>query len=497
MNARHYVIKNSASAINVIQDNIKPRLGYIRQLCAMYTCETRCGQHLAYNRDYPEQFFPLINYVMRPNRWADTKSIEDNGIQKQYVIDYGEGEKGNWQWGGFRFLPQVNPDYACDSPTRFFSRPEYGFVERTAFHTRIMWSLPRTLEAQSSPSLKTFPVNNSFDIDDNQGEIKRAWDAMTGQGSNLYAFTNRGWCMLITKKNVLSDINGNQIGLMATDSFVKDQYWISKDVGMYDEWWRSAAEGFVPVTMSAEGSEIRKEAIFFANNESVFRCMDNQCIDIGRNDYHTKVYNLGIVKVLPGFQTKVTGAFDKYYQEYWVSMIGRGDVKEVDNVFVFGQKKDRWHGTNVYKFDSYTVRHNQTFGHRNMETYLLDQGFVINGAPISFELDFVASPEQMWEKEYIRLRVNSPETQKPTRVEFRKDLTGPLFCAMDSTIPGQGLIYMKNYRGWEQMISRADASYDPKRPRLQNRMVFVKVVHNLPSDFKVVDTGILFKKIKG
>lgn len=497
MNTRHYVIKNSASSVNVIQDAIRPRLGYIRQMCAMYTCETRCGQHLAYNRDYPEQFFPLINYVMRPNRWADTKSIQDNGIQRQYAIDYGENEKNNWEWGGFRFLPQVNSDYSCDSPTKFFSRPEYGFVERTKFHTRIMWSLPRTLEAQASPSLKTFPANNAFDIDDNQGEIKRAWDAMTAQGSNLYAFTNRGWCMLITKKTILSDLGGNQIGLMASDGFIKDQYWWSKDVGMFDEWWRSAAEGFVPVAASAEGSEVRREAIFFTNNESVFRCMDNQCIDIGRNDYHTRVYNDGITKVLPGYTTKVSGVFDKYFQEYWISLTGRGETKEVNETFVFGQKLDRWHCSNDYKFEAYTVRHNQTFGHRDMQTFLLDQGFIINGAPISFELIFAVSPEQMWEKEFIRLRVNSPEDQKPVKVEFRKKINGGLFCSMDSSIPGQGLLYMKNYRGWEQFISRADISFDSARPRLQNRILFVKIIHNLASDFRVVDTGILYKKIKG
>lgn len=491
MNVRHYVIKDSSASVNVIQDRIRPFLAYLRQLCVMYTCETRCGLHLAYNRDYPEQFFPLVNYVMRPNHWSDSKSINDNGIYKQYGIDYGEDEINNWRYGGFRFLPQVNSDYSCEPPIKFFSRPEYGFVERTKFSTRIMWSLPRTLEAQSSPSLKTFPANNSFDIDDGQGEIKRAWDATTARGENLYAITNKGICLLLTKKNILSDLNSGDVGYMASDSFVKQQMWLNKDIGMMDEWWRSAAEGFVPVEQES-GTATRVEAIFFTNNESSFMFSENVAKDIGRLDYYTKLYNEGIANVLPGYQTPVTAVYNVYYQEYWLYIGGT-----VNNMYVFGKENMAYFGTFDYKFDKFAVSAMDTYGVRNLENYILNQGFVINGAPIEYELLVAAAPEQMWEKEFIRLRVNSPEDQRPTKIEFYKERNGVVQCSMDPTIPSQGALYTKNYRGWEQMISRINSSVNPKRPRLQNRILFFKIFHNLPSDFRVIDTALLYKKIKG
>jgi len=334
-NARYYQIKRT-SGVNIIETDNDPYLGYIRQLAAMFTCEARAGIHYAYNLDYPNQFFPCVDYVMRPDRWKVDSNMHDNGMWPQYEIDF-PGENANWEWGGFRTLPQVNPDYSCEAPIQFFSMPEFGFVENTVFDTRIMWSLPRVIGVQDSPSLKTFPANNSFDIDDNQGEIKRAWDATTAdKGENLYAFTNKGICLLVTNKSILSAVTADQLGLIESTGFVKQQYWISKDVGMFDEWWRSAAEAFVPITEEG-GIEIRKQAIFWLNNESAFRFMDNQCIDIGRIDYHVRLYNDGIANVLSGFGTKVTGIFDKYYQEYSVTM----QITPSPLVFAFGQKTGR------------------------------------------------------------------------------------------------------------------------------------------------------------
>jgi hypothetical protein len=491
INPRYYTIRKAGALLNVIQDTEWFSLGFVRQLCAMFTVESKAACHLAFNNDSPNEFFPLKNYVIRPNRWDEDKSITENGIWQDYEDDYGSGEKDIWKWGGFRFLQQINPDYSTEPRKEFFSKPEFGFEDKTEFCTRIMWSLPRAINVQNAPGLKTFPSNNSFDIDDDQGEIKRAWDATSGKGENLYAFTNTGICLLVTNKSILSDINSGELAYMAADSFVKQQYWINKDIGMFDEFWRSAAEAYIPLTMQ-DGSEIRREAIFFANNESVFRFMDNDVIDIGRIGYHSKVYKEGIKSVLPSYQTDVTAIFNKYYKEYWLQ-IRNGESAEL---YVFNQKENRWQGTNDHRFDMYSVRHNQIFGHRNLETFELEKGYIINGANIQFEVLTGASSEQFYDKEFIRTRINTLQGQKPTRVEFYKEVGGPVQCALDASILAQGALYMKDYRGYEGFIPRIDSSVNINRPRFQQRLIIYKIIHNLATDFKIVDSSIQYKILK-
>jgi hypothetical protein len=496
VNPRQYIVKSTDFTLtsDVIQDTSRCSLGYWRQLCWMFTVESRINTPYAFNAQYPLQFFPLINYVIRPNRWDKDKDIVGNNIYPQYVDDYGADEITRWRYGGFRFLQQVNPDYSNEPSRDYFSRPEFGFVEKTEFCTRVMWSLPRAINVQDAPGLRTFPANNAYDLDDNQGEIKKAWDAMSSKGENLYAFCNSGICLLITKKSILSDINSSELGLMASDLFINAQYWINKDIGMFDETWRAAAESYTPITLDANGSQQRVEAIFFINNESVFVMINNDVTDIGRIKYHNTLYP-AIKNILPGYQTHLAGVFDKYNQEYWLHIQQRTEDPNVDDLFMFSQRNNRWIGHNDYKFDRFVTIANDMFAQRDGETYELGKGFLINGQPVEFEVTAVASPEQFWDKEFIRVRINSPENQKPTRVEFFRELNGTLQLIgfLDSS---QGALYLKNYRGWEQFIPRIIASADVNRRRAQGRLILYKIIHNLQSDFKVVDSSIQYKLLK-
>lgn len=487
VNPRYYTIRKADGTVNVIQDELEAKLKYLRQLCVMATVESRAACHLAYNQPTtPNQFFPLINYVIRPNRWDEDKSYTDNRIFQDYEDDYGD-EKSQWKWGGLRFLPQINPDYSCEPRITFFSRPEYGFVEKTEYPTRVMWSLSRPINVQDTPGIKSFPANNSYDIDDDQGEIKYAYDAMSSRGENLYAITNKGICFLVTRKSVLSDLGGGDIGYMAADSFVKQQMWLSKDVGMKDEWWRSAAEGFIPVPIGDESS-VRQEALFFANNESVFMFSENTVKDIGRIGYYNKLYNQGIANVLSGYNTPVTAVYDKKHQEYLLYIGG-----DTDNMFAFNKQNMSWNGTYDFKFEQIIVNGLETIGIRNAEAYTLDQGYIINGAPVVFEAESGASQDQFFGKEFGRVRVNSLSGIKPTKIEFRKVPDGPLICELD---PSQGAYYVKNYDGFEQWIPRMNDSIPENRKRFQGRLIIFKILHNLQSEFKVIDASIFYKLLK-
>lgn len=494
INPRYYTIRKAGATFNVIQDELWAKLGYIRQMCFMFTVESKISTPYAYNTTYPLQFFPLINYVIRPNRWDETKSIVDNGIYQDYIDDYGESEKDRWKWGGFRFTQQMNPDYSNEPPKEFFSKPDFGFTENRNFCTRIMWSLPRAINSQDVPGLKTFPANNAFDIDDNQGEIKFAYSAVSGKGENLYAFTEKGICLLLTNKSILSDLDGGELAYMAADTFIKDQYWISRNIGMSDEMWRSKAEGFIPM-IGADGSEVRQEGIFFMNNSSVFRFVDNQVVDIGRIKYYSKLYDKLITQISAGFVATLTGVYDDLNQRYMVYAKNAGPRPEVDNMFVFSQKTGRWVGTFDFKFDKLTAVGTKTYGHRNLETYELNQGYIINGDPIKYSITFSASPQQFVDKEFIRVRINTKDqSQKPTRVNFYKEIDGSIQTFLD---PSQGSLYLKNYRGFEQYIGRILASINTDRPRFQQRVIIVEIIHDEESEFKIIDTGIQYKTLKG
>lgn len=488
INPRYYTIRKAGASVNEIQDKEWFTMGFVRQLCVMFTCESRSAIHLAHNASYPNQFFPLINYVIRPNRWNQETPYYDNHVFQDYQDDYTDLELSQWKWGGFRFKQQVNADYSVQSKNAFFSRPSVGYEERLQQPTMIMWSLPRAINVQDAPGLRTFPANNNYVLDDDQGAVKFIWDATSGRGENLYSIHNSGVAILMTKKSTLSDANGGEIAYMSADSFIRGHIWINKEIGMYDKMWRGAAEGFV-VMPQENGTEIKTEALFFPSKMSIYRLMNDVLVDVGRGDYYNKVYKEGVAKVGPGVQSKVTGVYNNYTQQYWLHIDNNFDV---NNVFMFGQRTLSWHGTNDFKFDRFTAKNNELYGHRDMQTFDLNKGYIMNGSPVVCEVLTGAAPEQIFDKEFIRVRINSSD--KPTRVEFYKAVNGPLQCAMDPSI--QGPLYLKNYRGFEQYIPRLDASVSPSRLRFQQRLLVYKIIHNLASAFTLVDSSIQYKKLK-
>ena len=159
-------------------------------------------------------------------------------------------------------------------------------------------------------------------------------------------------------------------------------------------------------------------------------------------------------------------------------------------MFVFSAARMAWIGTYDFVFDKLYTDGIKTFGVKNFEVHELHQGYLIDGNPIQFEVTQGASPEQFWEKEFIRVRLNSSE--KPTKIEFfKKD--GIVLCFTDSS---RGILYVKNYGGWEAFIPRTDFSVNNNQPRVQDRLLFCKIIHNLASDFTVINSSIQFKKLK-
>ena len=335
INDRVYVI-NQTTGLNRIQTDNWVRFtdlffqkSYIRQMCCVASIESRA--HTPYNYNFSagtnDQVFPLVNYIMRPHRWdivAAPNNYINNNIFVGYETDYDQ-EYDNWNYGGFKFLPLTNFDYSAYPNTREFStKPAVGFEETLEFCTRVTWSVTRPVNIQDSPTVRTFPATNVFDISDNHGEIKYAYSESTGRGDNLYAFTDSGICLLLTDKRTLHEIAGNELATMAATGAegVLQQIWLH-DTGMTDEMWRSAAEGKVYLEGGA-----KKEGIYFANYDSVFQFSENNLRDLGRENYHTVVYNRHLRHVLTGLSTNLTGFFDTLHGEY--ALCFRDETRTID-----------------------------------------------------------------------------------------------------------------------------------------------------------------------
>ncbi|KKK53993.1 hypothetical protein LCGC14_3089210, partial [marine sediment metagenome] len=211
----------------------------------------------------------------------------------------------------------LNNDYSHKATAQFhFSKPKVGFQEDNLFCTRIIWSEERGINAIDSPGIRTFKEESRFDISDNQGEIKFAWDAISERGSNLYAFTDSGICLLMTDKRILSDANAKELAIIGSDAedVILEQLWISKDVGMHDEMWRTAA-GF-------------DNSLFFANHNSVYGFKNDSWADIGRNKYHNTLRENILDGIAEGYEDAITGTYDRLNNEYWITFDRKREEEE-------------------------------------------------------------------------------------------------------------------------------------------------------------------------
>lgn len=503
---RHYIVRDATSTTNKIQDSksgstrIHGRLAYIRQMVVNFIAETRLAVHYAFGGPgVDERFFPSTHYIIRPNKFDDssfssgaTTVYNDNNVYAAYEDDYGD-EYLRWTYGGFKFLPLHNPDYAQENLEEFFSKPDIGFTANNDYCTGVIWSLSRAVNQQDSPGLKTFLSSNSFIISDDQGEIKRAWDATTNKGDNLYAFCDRGTCLLLTKKSILSGADGTNLATSFSDQFVGGEYWLDKKIGMNDEMWRSAAETSAPLATES-GIESSVETIFWANDRSAYRMYNNNIQDIGKTGFYSELRD-PLSKIQPGYTNLVAGYYDEKYEEYGLQIeyvvpgVG-GPASAFDKLFVFSQRNSKFIGEYDYRYDNYSYDKDALFGMRDGETYELDNGNQINGANIIAHVDQASAPEFGAEKEYMFINVNS--NLKPTKIEFF-DVDRTLLCTMDQAT--QGTLYLKEYRGFRQHIPRKDLTVSATRDRIQDRVVLYRITHDTPGAFSIKGCDIHYKLI--
>ena len=462
----------------------------IRQIATMWTAETRINLSFAFNNESPDkansdQFYPLVNYIPRPHKWkagdeTDRAAFENNNhLNPLYFDDYGY-EWNLWPYGGFRFTPQVNIDYSKYQNTVLYTTtPTVGFEEQVEFCTRIIWSERRPMNVQNTPTVKTFQPANYFDISDDTGEIKFAWSALSGdKGNNLYALTNSGICLLLVDKRVIHEINANELATVGSDvGGILNQLWIDKTIGMNDETWRSWAE--------------YSNMLFFVNNISAYMFKDNQIADIARTGFfellNRKFFEISQTDDL----TPLCGGFNVKHNEY---VFNTSIAKPLPrhSTLIYGVEQGALQCQSSYNYDKYLYVGNNFYGMKDLVTYELGVGNLIDNKEYEAYLTGVSDKEIYSDKEFIRIRVNS--NHKPEKIYFYssfEDYKNDNFSSVvDSTT---NPIAIKDYFGYECYIPRKIVA---PNNRQQGRVLIFKVVNSNDEEFLVTSTGVQYKALK-
>lgn len=465
-----------------------------RQLVAQYTVESKIGLALFHNVEVTKteedsQAFPLKNYVYRPSKWDDNSDpnslppagsfLDDNHIYDEYYDDYGR-EHDNWGRGGFRFRQAVNIDYSKKQNTEVItSVPALGFEEEIEFCTRILWSVTRPINVQDSPSVKTFPPANFYDISDNTGEIKFAWDADSEKGNNLYAITNNGVCLILVDKRVLSEVNANELATMGTDlGGVSDELWLNKEIGMDNETWRSWAE--------------YGNALFWTNSTSSYAMNNNTIKDLAENGYSDMLRSKFIPNANKGVFSKMAGVYDALHKEYYAMADSRRLPARDFSTLIYGISQDALQCQSDYRYDKFLSINNDVYGMKNLETYRLGVGNLLNGDEYECYVSGVSNADSYSDKEFIRIRVNSHS--KPKRIEFFDNYDEYKADNPSSIVDATANpINIKDYHGYECYIPRKAVA---PNNRQQGREVIFKIVSDDDENFFISTAGIQYKTLK-
>lgn len=489
------IIKDSGGVGGHIQDfdtfNFRiTQPARIRQWVCMWTAETRTNLSFAFNTEDPkesqDQFFPLKNYVMRANKWSVSNDgspagfYADNKIYTDYYDDYGS-EYLFWGLGGFRFRPQNNIDY-CKTQTNLLltSVPLFGFEEQTEYCTRIIWSERRPINVQNTPTVRTFPSQNYYDISDDTGCIKFAWSAISGdKGNNLYAITDGGVCLLLVDKRIIHEINANELATIGSDvGGILNELWIDRNIGMTDETWRTWAE--------------YSNMLMFGNYTSMYAFSDNQLVNLGDTGFN-ELYRREFLPALSrGYISTVSGGYNVLTKEYIINASRAKFPNSNFSTLIYGIQQQALQCQSTYNYDKYLYIGNKTYGMKDGKTFQLGIGNQIDGENMEAYVTGLSDAQIYSDKEFIRIRVNS--NSKPDKIYFYDSYQDYINNNFSSVVDAtSNAIAIKDYYGYECYIPRRIVA---PHYRQQGRVVLFKIVSTEDEDFLVTSTGVQYKQLK-
>lgn len=162
-------------------------------------------------------------------------------------------------------------------------------------------------------------------------------------------------------------------------------------------------------------------------------------------------------------------------------------------LFVYDLNINKWTGTYTYNFDRYLYANNEVYGFRDLESYFINKGFLINGATITATILGFLSPVQFVDKEFIYFKVNTNDI-KPNRVEFFNTVeqadAGTVQSVLDADVEPLALL---DRNGFGNFIPSKTL---PPNDRMQGRGIALKLIHKRQETFIVINFGMMYKPLK-
>ena len=471
-------------------------MGSIRQWCIMWSAESRVLPSMYVNSNSTftaiadtQQYFPAIHYVGRPMDGQDNSGFFNQYYSQDYPL-----ESSIFYYGGLRYLPGVNLDYARQPDISFFGYPKVGITLPDDFCTVISASLPFDPQAVDAPGYRTFLWANSKVLSDEGGEIKVIATAtnMGGAGQDQYVWFQNAVGRVLTNKNILTGASGEQVSTYVTSNYWGTELRISRNIGLPDQFWRLWAKGY------ATAGEGYMDTFFWPNRRGWYRMRGDQIEDISRNRQLKKL--LPILQALPsGYTPQMSAFYNTKYQEMWASIspYTSDNVAKPPVLVVYSPQTNEWLGEYSYRFDGYLNTNTEVVGMRLSETWSLDQGFIISG---NTRESYVTTPivgDLGKFKEMVRWRVIG---DKPDGMQlFDKDgvlMSDQSAAIQEAFAPGTGFLWAKLYDSYEGQWWRVMTSYDPARRRAQDVRFFVKVIYNTDGDKTILAIENQLKNIR-
>lgn len=452
------------------------RIHSVRQWLALFDCEVKDPGFMSMYNAPTDRTFPTVNYVPRPYNVNNQSTwwATENGLHANYTGASGlYPEPGDFGKGGFYTQATILPPYRITPRVRYFELPEFQ-KEDTDLCNALVWSERKSPLQSDLPALKTFPLTNVEFVENDTGTIQLLYS----KEDTLYAVMEKGIYGALIERAIMSSPDGQDLSMYAATNFIGSVVNISKGVGMSGVWWRTAAEGSV---IGNDGA--RRDALMWMDGISAYRLTGNAVQDIAKGRYRK-----GLASGLdPLARTpyRLYGAYDQSLDELHFGM-----PKKV-LLYAKSPGTDNFYGSTTHDYDRMLFHDGAMYGMRDLTTYLMDEGSILNGSPVEGWVKVASAPYPGERMAWLRVKVDSP--LKPRRIEFY-DENDIMVCWMDDATFGP--FYLKKETVWEHWVPKDRVTYAPSKGQMQGRLAYAKVIFTAEGEESVAYIGLQAKPLK-
>lgn len=460
----------------------------IRQWCVTFLCESRVPQTLNVNVDgsisdnLPNdqlQFFPAKHYVIRP--YGSTSDL--SGF---YVAQYDQAypnEQSIINYGGFRFLPGVNFDYAKQPPVDYTSLPVVGFEENLDGCNWLLASTKLNPEQQDVPGIRTFLQSGVRVISEEAGPIWRIGSATYEQGQNIHIWTENAVGRILVDKSVLTGADGQTIGLQAVDTFWGQEQWLSRTTGLPKQ---------------LRNLWTRWENSFWWPDEKGFWQLPGDF----RNSISSGKYDkdiLPLLKLIPeNYGLRIAASYDPIHREVWFTIpdLSVPNTPNATRTFAYSAALGEWVGEFTFVGDQYLSAEQDMLSFRGLTTYTMNTGYTLNGATLTAFAEAPFKGDIALVHEAIAFRAYP---DKPSRIELYDKAHNLIFftdfATQEAAEPGTGTDWIMDIDGWQQDVGRKNFSIDPNEDRCQSELFYLRIIYNEANDRILTVSQLQLQKI--